>query len=133
MTLQSPLEDLPIHLKEEVKQLLNNGINNWELISYISDKDINKLSKSNLVSERNLKKLRAMAKIIYKIGISQPEAALLLHSGIHSTEILANLKPQELIRKTGRFKRQLNADSIKEIDMQTAMRWINCAKGQIIN
>tara|TARA_B100001250_G_C19031676_1_gene457749 strand:+ start:90 stop:326 length:237 start_codon:yes stop_codon:yes gene_type:complete len=73
-------------------------------------------------------RLRCIAYFICTLGIELNEAALLMHSGMISSESIARLTPQELVKKTGRFERILNTGRIPLIDLTKAHFLIEKAK-----
>ena len=105
---------LPIGIQKSHK------IDNWNSLSNIDEDSILNLTKSNLVSIRNLKLLRGMAQLICKLNLSQKDAALLLHSGIGSLKSLSSLTPTELLHKIGRLERQLKTGRVSPITFSKA-------------
>ena len=122
------IKDLPKSFHHEGKILLSNGINSWEFLFSLSDTKINDLIHRNLGSIRNLRRLRCIAYFICTLDIELSEAALLMHSGMISSEAISRLTPQELIQKTGRFERILNTGRIPIIDLKKAHFLIEKAK-----
>ena len=122
------IKGLPKTFHYEAKILLSNGIDSWECLVKITDNKINDLIHRNLGSIRNLKRLRCIAYFICTLDIELSEAALLMHSGMISSEAISRLTPQELIQKTGRFERILNTDRIPLIDLKKAHFLIEKAK-----
>ena len=114
------IKDLPKTFHHEGNILLSNDINSWESLSSLSDNKINDLIHRNLGSVRNLKRLRCIAYFICNLDIELSEAALLMHSGMISSEAISRLTPQELMQKTGRFERILNTGRIPLIDLKKA-------------
>ncbi len=100
----------------------------------LKDAEIYEIIENSCATVRNLKRLRCIAMLIYKLDLSQGEAALLIHSGIASIKALANLSPQELLHKTGRLERILSTGRKPLVDLNKANQLINKAKSrQIIN
>ena len=122
------IKNLPKTFHHEGEILLSNNINYWECLVSISDNKINDLIHRNLGSIRNLKRLRCIAYFICTLDIELSEAALLMHSGMISSEAISRLTPQELIQKTGRFERILNTGRIPLIDLKKAHFLIEKAK-----
>ena len=127
------LGDLPKHFSAEEKQLLRKGIQNWDQLSLITDKELHNLTKGNLATSRNLIMLRGMAKLICTIDLCPSEAALLLHSGIASIRALATSTPQELVNKTSKFERQLKTYRLPIVNLKKASHWINSAKRHLVH
>tara|TARA_B100000029_G_C17227240_1_gene834020 strand:- start:229 stop:645 length:417 start_codon:yes stop_codon:yes gene_type:complete len=128
MNRNKPLKDLPHHFSEEKKELLAIGIDNWFSVRDLKDQQIFLISRKSLATISNLKRLRGIAALICSINISQSQAALLLHSGIASVEVIALLTPHELIQKTGRFERQLKAGTEPILNYEVANYLIKEAK-----
>ena len=126
--MYKPLKNLPANFREEEKQLLSHGINNWFSIKSLTNDQLSIVVKNSLATTRNLKRLRGMANLICEINLSQPEAALLLHAGIPSTKVLASLTPQELMTKTSRLERQLRTGENPYLTLTKALDWIKSAK-----
>ena len=122
------IKDLPRTFHHEGRILLTNDINSWECLVSLSDNKINDLIHRNLGSVRNLKRLRCIAYFICTLDIELSEAALLMHSGMISSEAISRLTPQELIQRTGRFERILNTGLIPLIDLRKAHFLIEKAK-----
>ena len=122
------IKNLPKNFRHEVKILLSNDINSWECLVSLSDNKINDLIHRNHGSVRNLKRLRCIAYFICTLDIELSEAALLMHSGMISSEAISRLTPQELFQKTGRFERILNTGRIPLIDLKKAHFLIEKAK-----
>ena len=122
------MKSLPKTFHHEGKVLLSNNINSWECLVSLSDKKINDLIHRNLGSVRNLKRLRCIAYFICTLDIELSEAALLMHSGLISSEAISRLTPQELMQKTGRFERILNTGRVPLIDLKNAHFLIEKAK-----
>jgi len=122
------INNLPKTFHHEGKILLSNEFHSWESLVSLSDNKINDLIHRNLGSVRNLKRLRCIAYFICTLDIELSEAALLMHSGMISSEAISRLTPQELIQKTGRFERILNTGRIPLIDLKKAHFLIEKAK-----
>ena len=75
----------------------------------------------------NLKKIRAIAIFKKEIGISPPQAYLLLHCGISSIKSLSQSTPYELERKIGRLERNLRVRNQTETTFSLLKKWIKKA------
>ena len=75
----------------------------------------------------NLKKIRAIAIFKKEIGISPPQAYLLLHCGISSLKSLSLSTPFELERKIGRLERTLRVKTETDITFILLKEWIKKA------
>ena len=132
MNNKSLLKNLPKNFYQEEKILRSNNIKTWESLLSISDEKINHLIQRSLGSVRNLKRLKCIAYFICTLDIQLNEAALLMHSGLISNEAISRLTPQELVKKTGRFERNLRTGRIPIIDLKKAHFLIEKAKKNII-
>ena len=91
------LDFLPTNFRHEKSFFIQNNLNDFEKLSNLSDLDINEIQrKSSLCTLNNLKKIRAIAIFKKEIGISPPQAYLLLHCGISSLKSLSLCTPYEL-------------------------------------
>ena len=73
------LDFLPTNFRHEKSFFIQNNLADFEKLSNLSDLDINEIQrKSSLCSLNNLKKIRAIAIFKKEIGISPPQAYLLL-------------------------------------------------------
>jgi len=72
-------------------------------------------------------KIRAIAIFKKEIGISPPEAYLLLHCGISSIKSLSLSTPYELERKIGRLERNLRVKTKTVITFALLKEWIKKA------
>ena len=77
--------------------------------------------------QNNLKKIRAVAIFKKEIGISPPEASLLLHCGICSIKSLSLSTPYELERKIGRLERSLRVKTKTVITFNLLKKWVKIA------
>ena len=118
--MNKAIEEMPDHFKEDQKQLITQGISSWNDIKNLSNAKINALLNKTTCSKRNLIFLRGMAELIVQLGISHQYASLLIHSGIYSIEVLANLTPEELIKRLGRLNRQNKIWTNSSIDLSKA-------------
>ena len=74
------LDFLPTNFRHEKSFFIQNNLTDFEKLSNLSDQDINEIQrKSSLCTLNNLKKIRAIAIFQKEIGISPPQAYLLLH------------------------------------------------------
>ena len=122
------LDFLPTNFRHEKSFFIQNKLTDFEKLSHLSDLDINEIQrKSPLCTLNNLKKIRAIALFKKEIGISPPEAYLLLHCGIGSIKSLSLSTPYELERKIGRLERSLRAKTNAEITLTILKRWIKKA------
>ena len=122
------LDFLPSNFRHEKSFFIQNKLTDLERLSNMSDLDLNEIQKkSPLCSLNNLKKIRAIALFKKEIGISPPQAYLLLHCGVGSTKSLSVSTPYELERKIGRLKRNLRVKTEKDISLILLKKWINRA------
>ena len=122
------LDFLPINFRHEKSFFTKNNLNDFEKLSNLSDLDINAIQrKSQLCTLNNLKKIRAIAIFKKQIGISPPEAYLLLHCGIGSIKSLSLSTPYELERKIGRLERSLRVKTETAITFALLKKWIKKA------
>ena len=99
---------LPTNFRHEKSFFIQNNLTDFKKLSNLSDLDINEIQKkSPLCTLNNLKKIRAIAIFIKEIGMTPPQAYLLLHCGISSLKSLSQSTPYELERKIGRLERIL--------------------------
>ena len=102
------LDFLPTNFRHEKSFFIQKNIIDFEKLSNLSDFDIYKIQRNSpFCTLNNLKKIRAIAIFKKEIGISPPEAYLLLHCGIGSIKSLSLSTPYELERKIGRLERSL--------------------------
>ena len=122
------LDFLPTNFRHERYFFIHNNLTDFEKISNLSDLDINEIQrKSPLCTLNNLKKIRAIAIFKKEIGISPPEAYLLLHCGIGSIKSLSQSTPYELERKIGRLERSLRVKTKTDITFLILKKWIKRA------
>ena len=123
------LDFLPTNFRHEKSFFIQNNMTGFEKLSNLSDLDINKIQrKSSLCTLNNLKKIRAIAIFKKEIGISPPQAYLLLHCGIGSIKSLSLSTPYELERKVGRLERTLKVKTQTVITFALLNKWITRAK-----
>ena len=122
------LDFLPTNFRHEKSFFIQNKLTDFEKLSHLSDLDINEIQrKSPLCTLNNLKKIRAIAIFKKEIGISPPEAYLLLHCGIGSIKSLSVSTPYELERKIGRLERSLRVKTKTDITFLILKKWIKRA------
>ena len=123
------LDFLPTNFRHEKSFFIQNNLADFEKLSNLSDLDINEIQrKSSLCTLNNLKKIRAIAIFKKEIGISPPQAYLLLHCGISSIKSLSLSTPYELERKIGRLERILRVKTETDINLALLKKWIERAK-----
>ena len=128
MECKTFLNFLPTNFRHEKSFFIQNKLTDFEKLSNLSDLEINEIQrKSALCTLNNLKKIRAIAIFKKEIGISPPEAYLLLHCGIGSIKSLALSTPYELERKIGRLERSLRVKSETDITVYLLKKWIKRA------
>ena len=129
MKIKKFLDFLPTNFRHEKSFFIQNNLTDFEKLSNLSDLDINEIQrKSSLCTLNNLKKIRAIAIFKKEIGISPPQANLLLHCGISSIKSLSLSTPYELERKIGRLERNLRVKIKTEITLIILKKWITKAK-----
>ena len=122
------LEFLPTNFRHEKSFFIQNNLTDSEKLSNLSDQDIYEIQrKSPLCSLNNLKKIKAIALFKKEIGISPPQAYLLLHCGISSIKSLSVSSPYELERKIGRLERSLRVKTETDITFILLKKWIRIA------
>jgi hypothetical protein len=120
---------LPTNFRHEKSYFIQNNQTDFEKLTNLSELDINEIQrKSPLCTLNNLKKIRAIAIFKKQIGISPPEAYLLLHCGIGSIKSLSLSTPYELERKIGRLERSLRVKTETDITFALLKEWIKRAK-----
>ena len=122
------LDYLPANFRHEKSFFIQNNLTEFEKLSNLSDLDINEIQrKSSLCTLNNLKKIRAIAIFKKEIGISPPQAYLLLHCGISSIKSLSQSTPYELERKIGRLERNLRVKTNPDRTFALLKEWIKKA------
>ena len=122
------LDFLPINFRHEKSFFTKNNLNDFEKLSDLSDLDINAIQrKSQLCTLNNLKKIRAIAIFKKEIGISPPEAYLLLHCGIGSIKSLSLSTPYELELKICSLERILAVKTETDLTFTLLKEWIKKA------
>ena len=120
---------LPVNFRHEKEFLINNNFDSWQKIRNLSDSEINKIIKSELLcTASRLIKIRAIAIFIIDLNLLPHEASLLLHCGIGNIKTLSNLNPESLKKKIGRLERNLNIRKQSNIDLSSLHLWILRAK-----
>ena len=128
MERETLLDFLPTNFRHEKSFFIQNKLTDFEQLSNLSDLEINDIQrKSPLCTLNNLRKIRAMAIFKKEIGISPPEAYLLLHCGIGSIKSLSQSTPYELERKIGRLERSLRVKTKTDINFTNLKEWIKRA------
>ena len=128
MDCKTFLDFLPTNFRHEKSFFIQNKLTEFEKISHLSDLDINEIQrKSPLCTLNNLKKIRAIAIFRKEIGISPPEAYLLLHCGIGSIKSLSQSTPYELERKISRLERILGVKTDTDTTFTLLKEWIKKA------
>ena len=122
------LDFLPTNFRHEKSFFIQNKLTDFEKLSNLSDLDINEIQrKSSLCTLNNLRKIRAIAIFKEEIGISPPQANLLLHCGISSLKSLSESTPCELERKIGRLERILRVKTETDRTFTLLKEWIKKA------
>ena len=122
------LDFLPSNFRHEKSFFIKNKLTDFEKLSNLSEVEINEIQKkSPLCTLNNLNKIRAIAIFKKGIGISPPEAYLLLHCGIGSIKSLAISTPHELERKIRRLERSLRVKTETNITFNILKKWIKLA------
>ena len=128
MESKSFLDFLPTNFRHEKSFFIKNNLTDFEKLSNLSDQDINDIQrKSPLCTLNNLKKIRAIAIFKKKIGISPPQAYLLLHCGISSIKSLSQSTPYELERKIRRLERTIGVKTETNTTFTLLKEWIKKA------
>jgi len=122
------LDFLPTNFRHEKSFFIQNNLTDFEKLSNLSDLDVNAIQrKSPLCTLNNLRKIKAIAIFKKEIGISPPQAYLLLHCGISSIKSLSTSTPHELERKIGRLERSLKVKTKAGITFILLKKWIKIA------
>jgi hypothetical protein len=122
------LDFLPTNFRHEKSFFIQNNLTNFEKLSNLSDLDINEIQRnSSLCTLNNLKKIRAIAIFIKEIGMTPPQAYLLLHCGISSLKSLSQSTPYELELKIGRLERTLRVKTKTDTTFTLLKEWIKKA------
>ena len=122
------LDILPNNFRHEKSFFVQNNLTDIEKLSNLSELDIKEIQrKSSLCKLNNIKKIRAIAIFKKEIGISPPQAYLLLHCGISSIKSLSLSTPYELERKIGRLERILRVKTKTDTTFTLLKEWIKKA------
>ena len=122
------LDILPSNFRHEKSFLVQNNLTDFEKLSNLSDLEINEIQRTySMCTLNNLKKIRAIAIFNKEIGISPPQAYLLLHCGISSLKSLSQSTPYELERKIGRLERSLRVKNETDTTFSLLKEWIKKA------
>jgi len=122
------LDILPNNFRHEKSFFVQNNFTDIEKLSNLSDLEINEIQRTYpLCTLNNLKKIRAIAIFKKEIGISPPQAYLLLHCGISSLKSLSLSTPYELERKIGRLERILKVKTETDTTFNLLKEWIKKA------
>ena len=122
------LDILPNNFKHEKSFFVQNNLTDIEKLSNLSDLEINEIQRTfSLCTLNNLKKIRAIAIFKKEIGISPPQAYLLLHCGISSLKSLSLSTPYELERKISRLERILRVKTETDTSFTLLKEWIKKA------
>ena len=128
MQSETFLDFLPSNFRHEKSFFIKNNLTDFEKLSNLSDQDINEIQrKSSLCTLNNLRKIRAIAIFKKEIGISPPQAYLLLHCGISSIKSLSLSTPYELELKIGRLERTLRVKNETGTTFSLLKEWIKKA------
>ena len=128
MKIKKFLDFLPTNFRHEKSFFIQNNLTDFERLSNLSDIDINEIQrKSSLCTLNNLNKIRVIAIFKKEIGISPPQAYLLLHCGISSLKSLSQSTPYELERKIGRLERILRVKTETDTTFILLKEWIKKA------
>ena len=122
------LDFLPTNFRHEKSFFVQNNLTDIEKLSNLSDLEINEIQRTySLCTLNNLKKIRAIAIFKKEIGISPPQAYLLLHCGISSLKSLSLSTPYELERKIRRLERILRVKTETDTTFTLLKEWIKKA------
>ena len=122
------LDFLPANFRHEKSFFIQNNLNDFDKLSNLSDLDIDKIQrKSSLCTLNNLKKIRAIAIFKKEIGISPPQAYLLLHCGVSSIKSLSLSTPYELESRISRLERILRVKNETDTTFSLLKEWIKKA------
>ena len=122
------LANLPQSFRHEHVELKKAGITTWQAVQDMDDPQLSRLARSGRASARNLHRLRGMATLVCQLNLMPQDAALLMHAGIASTQVLASCTPERLVRQTGRLERMLHTGRPAVVDLRTAGDWIRRAR-----
>jgi len=122
------LDILPNNFRHEKSFFVQNNLTDIEKLSNLSDLEINEIQRTySLCTLNNLKKIRAIAIFKKEIGISPPQAYLLLHCGISSIKSLSLTTHYELERRIVRLERTLRVKTNADTTLTLFKEWIKQA------
>ena len=128
MESKTSLDFLPTNFRHERAFFIQDNLSDFKKLSNLTDLDINEIQrKSSICTLNNLKKIRAISIFKKEIGISPPQAHLLLHCGISSIKSLSLSTPYELERKIGRLERNLRVKNETDTTFNLLKKWIKKA------
>ncbi|UPM50361.1 DUF4332 domain-containing protein [Synechococcus sp. A10-1-5-1] len=119
---------LPSHFSREQAVLIAAGIQSWEAIAGLTDRDLDQLSRRGGALERQLRKLRGQAQLVVELDLEPYQAALLLYAGIANREGLAAASPQQLLTQLGRLERTLTGMAPARVSPSLVRAWIQRAQ-----
>ena len=119
---------LAASFKKEETHLRKKGINTWNEIKALTDRDVFELVGKGCGSIRNFRCLRCIATFICDLDIQQDEAALLMHSGIPTVKALAKSYPEAIHIKVTRLETILGTTGSPKTSLKKIRQWINKAK-----
>ena len=119
---------LTASFKKEETLLREKGVNTWNKIKALTDRDVFELVEEGCGSIRNFRCLRCIATFICDLDLQQDEAALLMHSGIPSVKALANSYPEAIHTKVTRLETMLGTSETPKTSLKQIIQWINKAK-----
>ena len=132
MNKENTLDILPLNFRHEKNFLLKSQYNNWSKLSKLNDEDINFIiNKNPLCTESRLKKIRAISIFIYQLGITPPQAYLLLHCGIGSIKAISELDAHLILKRIGRLERGLQVKTNASPNLKLLKEWIKKAQNLI--
>jgi hypothetical protein len=115
-------------MRREQQRLRRDGIESWDAVAALDDRDLRQLAASGEASEAKLIRLRGQARLVSAVGLAPEEAALLLHGGIASPAGLASADPQQLLLQLGRLQRRLTGAAVPPVDLPLVLDWIRRAR-----
>jgi len=128
MEIKTFLDFLPTNFRHEKSFFIQNNLTDFEKLSNLTDLDINEIQRESPLSTlNNLKKIRSIALFKKEIGISPPQAYLLLHCCISSIKSLSLSTPYELQCKIGRLERSLRVKTETDTTFTNLKEWIKKA------
>ena len=126
------IDPLPQSFRHEQAALEQAGIQRWGQLRQLDESAVTRLCSSwPYASQRNLRRLRGMAGLVCDVALAPADAALLMYSGIATVRALATATPEQLVRNTGKLKRQLGVRVYQGshiVSLAQARRWIQKAQ-----